>query len=712
MGHVPRSTDDPRRATRALVAGLVLPFAAVACGTPERAASRPPPASEDPASEDPASEDPASEDVVLATTAPRPLLEPEPVPEQVRHQVPAQSSCDELPVYADGRITERVCMRDLEARGLTLLDLGDAWAPHVFDEDPSLGEAGVLPYRAVYVALADERWDALPEDVEPEPYLELFGISPTFRVLHARLADAERHACHQAIDDTALEAMTGTLRTWTLPPAEQRTRARQVRYDAILFERERESLGLASVEALAGRTTRARAFEQFLRDRTRIRAVEALQDHLICDGLLDARRYERGIFDTRTAMALAVSQRLHVVVASGTLDASTRERLALDSRESDFLAVLRALRERVVDATGLLEDGSARDEPGTVLGRVLDPPEMRTAVGHDPWPNGAPDLVSPATEAATRALGWTSPEGFEAFFAQASAPARVAVRLPDRPRYHARHMTLRAEIDRGDVWYDYPYTSEGRRRSQPVRVRPTLTLFAQDGDGEVALIRWPTTIGGWKPERTRGGAIGLRYKESPVGPRIWRDVVAAPAWLPPPSTPDDELVRRVPGSGRYVPNTALFGPGYRSAYGLAMVMHTRVIPAREQGAPPIYYDEGVRTHGSVSYGSILRGTSHGCHRLYNHLAVRMMGFLLAHRDHVRHGSIRVLYARRARSPGGVVTFRIRSRGYRYELTPPVEVNVLRGNVLGTSQEAADGLRPLPRRAQADATATAAADERL
>jgi hypothetical protein len=615
-------------------------------------------------------------------------------------------------VYAEGRELERVCAADAEARGLTVVDLSEGYAPHVFDEDPSLGEIGVPPYRSVYVALADERWDALPEDVDPEHYLELFGISPTFRVLRARMGAAERHRCHAAIDDVALEAMQGTLRTWTTPAADQRTRRTQVRYFTAFFERERTRLGLASVEELEGRTSRPTSYATFLLDRTRLRAIEALQDHLICDGLLDARRYERGIYDTRTAMALAVSQRLHVVVAAGTLDPATRAALALDSRESDFLAVLRTLRERVVDATGVIEDGSARNEWGSVLGRVLDPPEMRTAVGHDPLENGAPDWVSPATEAAARALGWTSPDGFERSFAGAAPPPRVAIALTPRPRYHASHMELRAEIDRGDVWYDYPYTSEGRRRSQPVRVRPTLTIYARDGEREVALMRWPTTIGGWKPERTPGGALGLRYKESPVGPRVWRDVVAAPSWLPPPSTPDDELVRRLPGSRRYVPNTALFGPGYRSAYGLALVMNHRVIRAREEGAPPTFYDEGVRAHGSVSYGSILRGTSHGCHRLYNHLAVRMMGFLLAHRDHVRHGSQQVLFARRARSPGGVVTIRIRSRGYRYELTPPVEVTVLRGNVLGTLQEAPDGMRPLPRRAQADATATAAADENL
>ncbi|MBN8610064.1 MAG: hypothetical protein J0L92_05750 [Deltaproteobacteria bacterium] len=630
--------------------------------------------------------------------------------------------CERVPVYVDGRLTERLCASDAEARGLTVIDLSSAYAPHVFDEDPSLGEAGIPPYRATYLALADEDWDALPEDVDPEHYLELFGISPTFRVLAARLSDDERHACHAAIDDTSLLAMTGTLRTWTTTVAEQRTRQRQVRYHGLYFERERARLGLPDIESLAGRTDREQSLRQFLRERTILRGIESLQDHLICDELLDERRYARGIFDTRTAMALAVSQRMHVVVAAGTLDAASRTALAEDTREADFRAVLRTLRERVVDASAVIEDGSARNEWGTVLGRTLDPIEMRNPVGHEPLPNGAPDWISPATERAARALGWTSPEAVVTFFEGANRGAnpqsvsRVAVELPARPRYHATHMELRAEIDRGDVWFEYPYTSEGRRRSQPVRVRPTLTLFARDGSSEVALVRWPTTIGGWKPERSSSGGIGLRYKESPEGPRLWRDVVAAPAWLPPPSTPDDELVRRGP-RGRYVPNTSLFGPSYRSAYGLAMVMHHRVIPGRGttdtgEPAPPTLYDEGVRAHGSVSYGSILRGTSHGCHRLYNHLSVRLSGFLLAHRNHVRHGSMQVLYSRRARSPNGPVQLRIRSRGYRYELTPPIDVNVLRGNVLGSVQEAPGGMRPLPRSAQADATASAAADENL
>lgn len=97
---------------------------------------------------------------------------------------------------------------------------------------------------------------------------------------------------------------------------------------------------------------------------------------------------------------------------------------------------------------------------------------------------------------------------------------------------------------------------------------------------------------------------------------------------------------------------------------------------------PVFVDEGVRTHGSGAYRSILTGESHGCHRLHNHLAVRLTGFVLAHRRHVRRGSLLVRHSRELRTTMGPVTFRIRSRGYAYELTPPIEVEVLEGNVLG------------------------------
>jgi hypothetical protein len=64
---------------------------------------------------------------------------------------------------------------------------------------------------------------------------------------------------------------------------------------------------------------------------------------------------------------------------------------------------------------------------------------------------------------------------------------------------HAR-MDLRAEIDRGEVVLARPkLDKEGHKKwKSPVSDRPTLTLYARVGKGEVALGRWPTTIGGWR----------------------------------------------------------------------------------------------------------------------------------------------------------------------------------------------------------------------
>src|SRR6185436_14887954 len=205
--------------------------------------------------------------------------------------------------------------------------------------------------------------------------------------------------------------------------------------------------------------------------------------------------------------------------------------------ELDFHALLRALRERVVDATGLVEDGSAGNAWGTVLGRDLDANEMHGLAAHQPpLPNAAPDLISPATEAAARALDWTTPAAAHDYFAHVAAADRrelhVAVALPDAPSWHSAEMDLRAEIDRNDVWYDYPYGGCGQAHTQRVERRPTLVVYARDGDHEVALIRWPTTIGGWKPERTSTGRVAMRYKGSEPGQRVWRQLVATPTWMP------------------------------------------------------------------------------------------------------------------------------------------------------------------------------------
>jgi hypothetical protein len=236
-------------------------------------------------------------------------------------------------------------------------------------------------------------------------------------------------------------------------------------------------------------------------------------------------------------------------------------------------------------------------------------------------------------------------------------------------------MDLRIEIDRGDVWSAYPLDEAGRTLASPVKRRPTLTVFVRTPEGEVPLVRWATTIGAWKDEKVDGEVTALRYKASPVGRRYWRDLIAAPAWFPPPTTPDRELMRRR-ADGRWGADEDAVGPGYRSAYGLVALLHHRAT-VTASGVGDLS-DATIRTHGSGNYRSILRGASHGCHRLFNHLALRLGGFLLSHRAYERRGLIAERYSRTLRWEGHTAKLRVEGRGYRYELVPAIPVDVLPG----------------------------------
>jgi hypothetical protein len=71
---------------------------------------------------------------------------------------------------------------------------------------------------------------------------------------------------------------------------------------------------------------------------------------------------------------------------------------------------------------------------------------------------------------------------------------------------------------------------KGTRWHPPVSDRPTLTLYARVGKGEVALGRWPTT--GWKTIENSDGSMALKYKESVTGDAIWPEILATPTWHP------------------------------------------------------------------------------------------------------------------------------------------------------------------------------------
>ncbi|MEZ4443176.1 MAG: hypothetical protein R3B72_29040 [Polyangiaceae bacterium] len=592
---------------------------------------------------------------------------------------PQRAVCDAtVPHYEEGQRVDEICLEELGARGLTLVDLSEGWAPRVLDGG---GTAGPVPYRERYLDIAAERFgddDTWLRELD-DRYHELYGIFPTPKVVAARLAEDARHACHDAVPREGLESLAEGVDTWR-PLANQRAdHIYRKSLERQLGEAARK-LGLEGIDALAGHPELGARQAVYAELSIRHEAIAEAQAHFRCEGLLGDGEGEPGILDGATIGALQGYLRRHMAV-TWQIDGQARDLLLADSRELDFLTLLRSLRERVVDELGLVEDGTARGELGTVVGRRIDTTVFVESEGRTPLPLAAPDLVSEATDAAARALGWTSPDAARRFFAD-GAPERVAIPLPPVPSYHGPHMELSLVIDRGDVWYDFPFVPNGDRRLQPREELPKAILYAKSADGWVALSRWPTTIGGWQPERLGNGQLKLVYKESPPGPRVVRDLVAAPRWIPPSSTPMRDLVRPKVGGG-WALRHDIMGPSYASAYGLAMLVHQRV-DEMEDGRE-VLTDQGIRTHGSVSYASILEGFSHGCHRLHNHRAVRLAGFLLAHRRHEARGEIPLDFHRSFVWRNRRYEVAFDSRGYRYELTPPLPVEVLEGRVRGAAK---------------------------
>lgn len=571
--------------------------------------------------------------------------------------------CERVAVWTDGRSEDTVCRAEAAQRGLTILDLGDDWVPPVLAAAPG---GGGPAYRATYLALAQERFADAGLDGElaaSDRYLELYGIEPTLDVVRRRLADEPRHCCHDAIDDAPLARAPARITEES--KADGLARIAAARVLRAELERDRTRKQLADLDALAasGPQYRSAVSRLQLLEGT-IHAVRAVQAHLACDGLLEAPPIE-GAYTWQTRNAVERFQRGAMILPGGVLDDLVRAALARPSRERDLATALRVLRARVIGATGLFEDGSAGPGEATVLGVSLEPEPTWRVRGHEPLDGAAPDLVSRATEAAAQALGWSDAATATASLETLAAREMrfVAVALPRPPAYHTPAMALEIEIDRGEVWHD------ARPRWHDAARRPAVIVYAHTDERRIPLARWPTTIGGWQNENL-GGGIVQKWKESPTGARIWRDLYVGPSWLPPMSTPDRELVRWT-GRG-YVLAREQFGPSYRAAFGFVAFVHLR-----EDGGE--LEDQGIRTHGTGNLPSLANGVSHGCHRLLGMHAVRLAGFVLAHRDHVARGDEPAYYRRVVRH-GGAFPVTIDTLGYRIELTPPIPVDVLPGQI--------------------------------
>jgi hypothetical protein len=566
----------------------------------------------------------------------------------------------------EGGVERTVARSEAMAQGYTILDLGDDYVPYPFSEpDPGRPNS----YRRRYLDLANDRTD---RDGRPLPpgrgnHLELYGIPPALGVLHRRLlADRDAHACYDAVDREAIRALDLPIVYRSGRKAARRflrqAEAWQAALGRLLRMHRLRSVAEARARKLEPRLLRAHRLTS-----ARLAAIRAVQARLACEGLVrKAEPLTPGVIDWHHQRAMVRFERKHMIFAWGGLRGETQAALARTALENNHRALLRTLRARVATALGLLEDGSV---PKT-------------------WPHaalaGARDLVGDRTDRLVKALGVETPARALRFFERRPAGyfgrRPVAVRLPPVPDYYSPNMDLRVVIDRGDVYYDFPYDDQGRPLAQPRARRPRLTVYVHHRERRLPLVRWGTTIGGWRTE-VRQGCHYWKYKNSEVGDRLWKYLVAGPVWIPPPGTPPRSLVAKqlVRGRVRYVPKQWEIGPGYQSAYGLVAALHTRELRRRGQ---VVDEDGGIRTHGSADYMSILGRHSHGCHRLHNHLAVRLMTFLLRRRRHERMGEQPLQWSFEFRYDGQRIRFSRSHKGYYFQLVPPVPVQVTRGRVLG------------------------------
>jgi len=585
--------------------------------------------------------------------------------QQIRPQFTAEGECITAERWEDGEVKGKICVADAAAKGLTIIDLSDQWTPTILQPTR---EGQAPAFRNSYLELAAEKGDRGLTGIDH--LAELYGVVPALSIVRARLADDARHACHAAIDPKPILTIDRTLAQDNQREVKGWINGRQ--WLGVLLEKERIKRKLADISELETDAKWGPQYKRWKRLGELTDALKVAQQKFHCEGYL-GEDYVNGEFGWRVGNAVEAFQRRNFLMPSERMDKEVREALQLDSRELDFRLALRILRERVTEAAGLIEDGTAGSGPQPVLGRQLDPEAMRAARGHNkPMKDAAPDLVNSATDAAAKHLGWTGPNEVRAWLERYPSGTRVAIQLPAVPAYHKPHMELSVVIDRGDVWY------EEKPKWHPVGHRPTFVIYADDGGKKIPLVRWPTTIGGWADQRLPGGGVVQKWKESDVGPRVWHAVTAGPTWIPPKTTPDRDLVKNL-YNGHWALKSEIFGPGPRSAYGIVLLEH--MYPVKLKSGEVRYDDNGIGTHGSASVTSIVHGTSHGCHRLYNQLAVRLGDFLLHHREHVVKGEVKSGFVRRVVHDGEAFKAEIDSRGFQYELTPPVDVMVTKGNIL-------------------------------
>jgi len=599
---------------------------------------------------------------------------------------PQPPALQPVTLWRDGKPAGEIDLAQPHDARIVVLDLGEDWTPYIFTERSNPDDKLVpQSYRATYLALARGEFphDHHGKRAKRDRYLELYGIPPTLTLLRTRLREDVSQDCASRLD---LEPLGQGQRF--LPYLVDRNAQRDSKQFLALEERVKQLMAKQGVDA-ASKLDASRlsaidraTLKQYEKTAPMALLVRAAQARLACEGFYAPNvAYTDGALDWVTSDALALFERKHRVFGWGVLGRDSVEALKQPPLEGERQAVLRVLTERGMHAGGFLEDGSPTNGSS-------DKP--RTFVGADGKEHPVPNLEQEVEGDIVKAFGLQTPESTLAWLESLGALSGnklVAIEGPEAPEYYSPNMDLSVVIDRGDVWYEFPYDDQGHERFQPVQRRPTLTVYTDYLGQKITLARYGTTVGGWRTELVDGVEM-WQYKGSPVGPRVWRQIVSAPVWLAPPGTPVKTLVTRDFNSKTgYSIDWHELGPSYASAYGLVAAYHSR-FKEGDDGEVELQGDEGIRTHGSVDYMSIMDRHSHGCHRLHNHIAVRLMSFVLAHRPHTRLGETPIAYKNtvknNAESPpdDSEYVIEIKKTGYAFRLDRPVPVEVVAGHIVG------------------------------
>ena len=558
-----------------------------------------------------------------------------------------------------------------EARsyGFTIVDLSDDWVPYIFwSQTPGSDENLPNDYADRFVDLANDRIDLDGGKLASweRNYLEVYGIPPTLSVVRKRFDEDDQRGCFAKLDRSLFAEYHGPVRVAD-PQGSARLRRRYFSARAN-YKKALRQARVRSLEQLLKRPAYAKVARTYQQLNWQYKAIDLVQKRLVCEKMFGRRtpRLKPGVIDWNVLNALKRFEKKHNIYGWGMVFQKTGEFLGRSAKENDFESLKRVIAARVIDAVGVLEDGSKTSRYRAADGSWKEVRDEVSLFSQAAWT----ELGLNDAEQGARWLRGFEPKDYHHLL--------IALQLPKVPEYYADHMDLSVITNRGDVWYDLPFDEKtGKSKGQPRSRLPSITIYTSYRGQKIALARWRTTIGGWQKEK-RGEQEYYKYKISDVGKRVWRHIIAGPVWVPPKTTPTTDLVkfRSVGGSSQRVVAQSAFGPGYASAYGLVAAYHVT------KGGR----DNQVRTHGTVNYMSVRAGFSHGCHRLHNFRAVRLFSFVLRHRNFVRKGQARLAYHNRFEHRGEEFQINIHTRGYFYELTPPVPIEVLEGTIRGKKKE--------------------------